>query len=165
MSQNVHKRVQEVAGSTAPEGDAVTDEHQQDFGADPFEVRETDHYVAEYVSGFVDKWDELIDWKKRYQSEGNFFVDQLKSRGVEKVLDVAAGTGFHSVRLLQEGFETVSADGSAEMLAKAFTNGRTFGGHILRVVNADWRWLNRDVHGEYDAIKIGRATCRERGQN
>jgi len=152
MSQNVHKRVQEVAGSTAPEEDAGTNGHQQDFGADPFDVRETDHYVAEYVSGFVDKWDELIDWKKRYQSEGNFFVDQLKSRGVEKVLDVAAGTGFHSVRLLQEGFETVSADGSAEMLAKAFTNGRTFGGHILRVVNADWRWLNRDVHGEYDAI-------------
>lgn len=71
---------------------------------------------------------------------------------MRSVLDVATGTGFHSVRLLEEGFETVSADGSPEMLARAFQNGRTFGGHILRVVNADWRWLNRDVHGEYDAI-------------
>jgi sarcosine/dimethylglycine N-methyltransferase len=124
----------------------------QDFGDKPLEVRETDHYVAEYVTSFVQKWDDLIDWKKRAASEGSFFIDQLKARGVRKVLDVATGTGFHSVRLLEEGFETVSADGSPEMLAKAFANGLAYGGHILRVVNADWRWLNRDVHGEYDAI-------------
>ncbi|MFD0802343.1 methyltransferase domain-containing protein [Streptomonospora algeriensis] len=104
------------------------------------------------MTGFVDKWDELIDWKKRWVSEGDFFVEQLKDRGVEKVLDAATGTGFHSVRLLEEGFETVSADGSAEMLAKAFSNGQSYGGHILRVVQADWRYLNRDVHGTYDAI-------------
>src|SRR5690606_35134166 len=76
----------------------------------------------------------------------------LKARGVKSVLDVATGTGFHSVRLLEEGFETVSADGSPQMLAKAFSNGLAYGGHILRVVNADWRYLNRDVHGQYDAI-------------
>lgn len=121
-------------------------------GANPLDVRATDHYTAEYVTGFVEKWDELIDWGRRYESEGTFFVDQLRSRGVRKVLDVATGTGFHSVRLLEAGFETVSADGSAEMLAKAFANGLSRGGHVLRVVNADWRWLNRDVHGEYDAI-------------
>ncbi|MPZ62733.1 MAG: methyltransferase domain-containing protein [Propionibacteriales bacterium] len=124
----------------------------QDFGSNPLEVRETDHYTAEYVTNFVEKWDELIDWKKRYASEGSFFIDQLRKRGVRNVLDVATGTGFHSVRLIEEGFETVSADGSAEMLARAFTNGLAYGGHILRVVKADWRWLNRDVHGEYDAI-------------
>lgn len=46
----------------------------------------------------------------------------------------------------------MSADGSVEMLARAFENGKENGNHILRVVQADWRWLNRDVHGEYDAI-------------
>ncbi|MFW6203671.1 MAG: methyltransferase domain-containing protein [Actinomycetota bacterium] len=132
-------------------GNVQTAVPEQDFGDSPTDVRTTDHYVAEYVEGFVDKWDELIDWKKRYESEGSFFIDQLKARGVKKVLDVATGTGFHSVRLLEEGFETVSADGSPEMLVKAFSNGLKRG-HILRVVNADWRWLNRDVHGEYDAI-------------
>jgi glycine/sarcosine/dimethylglycine N-methyltransferase len=125
---------------------------QQDFGNDPLDVRATDHYTAEYVSGFVAKWDELIDWRKRYENEGSFFVDQLRSRGVRKVLDVATGTGFHSVRLIEEGFEVVSVDGSPEMLAQAFNNALTYGGHILRLVHADWRWLNRDVHGEYDAI-------------
>lgn len=134
-----------------PQGIDLDDHEPQRFGDDPIEVRDTDHYTQEYVKGFVEKWDELIDWKRRYRSEGKFFIDQLKARGVRKVLDVATGTGFHSVRLLEEGFETVSADGSPQMLAKAFENGRMHG-HILRVVHADWRWLNRDVHGEYDAI-------------
>src|SRR5699024_1834387 len=90
---------------------------EQVFGDNPLEVRESDHYTHEYVGGFVDKWDDLIDWKARTESEGRFFIDQLKARGVESVLDAAAGTGFHSVRLLEEGFETVSADGSPQMLA------------------------------------------------
>ncbi len=53
---------------------------------------------------------------------------------------------------LDAGFEVVSANGSAEMLTKAFENGREFGGCILRTVYADWRWLSRDVNGRYDAI-------------
>jgi sarcosine/dimethylglycine N-methyltransferase len=130
----------------------IKGQDQQRFGDDPLAVRDTDHYKAEYVTGFVEKWDELIDWKRRYASEGRFFIEQLKARGVREVLDVATGTGFHSVRLLEEGFDTVSADGSPEMLAKAFANGLAYGGHILRVVHADWRWLNRSVHGTYDAI-------------
>ncbi|MGH8877243.1 MAG: methyltransferase domain-containing protein [Stackebrandtia sp.] len=130
----------------------INTQDRQDFGQDPLTVRDTDHYKDEYVTGFVEKWDDLIDWKARYASEGRFFIDQLKERDVTTVLDVATGTGFHSVRLVEEGFETVSADGSPEMLAKAFANGLDNGGHILRVVHADWRWLNRDVHGTYDAI-------------
>ncbi len=123
----------------------------QTFGSDPLSVRDTDHYQKEYVTGFVDKWDELIDWGARAESEGSFFIDTLRERGAQKVLDVATGTGFHSVRLLEAGFDVVSADGSPEMLAKAFENARRRG-HILRTVQADWRFLNRDVHGEYDAI-------------
>ncbi|MEV0082750.1 methyltransferase domain-containing protein [Saccharopolyspora sp. NPDC050642] len=149
------KSVDDLASSEQPGSQDTADlvaREEQVFGENPLEVRESDHYTYEYVGGFVEKWDELIDWKKRYQSEGSFFIDQLKARGVRSVLDVATGTGFHSVRLLEEGFDAVSADGSPQMLAKAFSNGLTYGGHILRVVHADWRWLNRDVHGEYDAI-------------
>jgi len=124
---------------------------KQDYGSDPVSVRETDHYHAEYIHAFVQKWDALIDWDARIQSEGSFFIDKLKERGCRQVLDVATGTGFHSVRLLEAGFEVVSADGSAEMLSKAFANARSRG-HVLRTVQADWRWLNRDVHQKFDAI-------------
>jgi SAM-dependent methyltransferase len=99
----------------------------------------------------VDKWDQLIDWEARAKSEGRFFIDELKRRGARQILDVATGTGFHSVRLWREGFEVVSADGSPEMLSRAFANGRKHD-LILRTVQADWRWLNRDLHGKFDAV-------------
>lgn len=124
---------------------------KQEFGPNPVKVRESDHYQEEYIKTFVEKWDELIDWKTRAEGEGTFFIDILKEYGAKSVLDVATGTGFHSVSLLKAGFEVVSADGSAEMLARAFENARKEG-FILRTVQADWRCLNRDVHGEYDAI-------------
>src|SRR6056297_1112663 len=135
--------------SSALEG--INDQTEQDFGKDPVEVRESDHYQQEYVEGFVDKWDELIDWDARYESEGDFFIKMLKERGAKRILDVATGTGFHSVRLIEAGFEVCSVDGSAAMLAKAFENGRNRG-HILRTIQADWRWLNQDVHAAYDAV-------------
>jgi len=30
---------------------------EQDYGEDPLAIRETDKYVDEYITGFVDKWD------------------------------------------------------------------------------------------------------------
>jgi len=123
----------------------------QRFGDNPIAVRQTDHYQKEYVFDFVAKWDELIDWDARADGEGSFFVSLLRERGARQVLDVATGTGFHSVRLLDAGFDVVSADGSAEMLYRAFQNGRKHG-HVMRTAHADWRWLNRDIAGRFDAI-------------
>lgn len=123
----------------------------QDFGRDPLKVRDTDQYQKEYIQSFVEKWDELIDWDARAKSEGKFFVEILKAREKEKILDVATGTGFHSVQLLQAGFDVTSADGNSEMLTKAFENARARD-LVLQTVHADWRWLNKDIHGKFDAI-------------
>lgn len=124
---------------------------RQDYGEDPTAIRDTGKYRSEYIKSFVEKWDELIDWEARAESEGDFFIEELRKRGAKKVLDVATGTGFHSVRLRKAGFDVVSADGSPEMLTKAFANGRKHN-MILRTTQADWRWLNRDIHGKYDAV-------------
>ncbi|MBB4286954.1 methyltransferase domain-containing protein [Roseospira goensis] len=124
---------------------------EQDIGDDPIAARDSDLYRGEYVQTFVEKWDELIDWGARAESEGQFFIDMLKARGKTKVLDVACGTGFHSVQLVKAGFDVTSVDGSAAMLAKAFENAKDH--HIiLRTCHADWRTLNRDIHGKFDAI-------------
>lgn len=64
---------------------------------------------------------------------------------------MACRTGFHSVQLLQAGFGMPLADGCAAMVAKAFNNG-TARNLILKTVQADWRWLNRDIQGKFDAI-------------
>jgi SAM-dependent methyltransferase len=123
----------------------------QVYSPDPLSDRETDLYRGEYILDFVGKWDELIDWTARAESEGQFFIDVLRARGKNSVLDVACGTGFHSIRLSEAGFDVTSSDGSAAMLAKAFENGQSRG-RILKVMQADWRWLNKDIHGKYDAI-------------
>jgi SAM-dependent methyltransferase len=123
----------------------------QNYGSDPLAIRETSKYQTEYIQGFVEKWDALIGWQTRAAGEGDFFIQALRERGVKRVLDVATGTGFHSIRLWQAGFDVVSADGSPEMLAKAFENGRRHD-LILRTVQSDWRWLNQAVHGEFDAV-------------
>jgi glycine/sarcosine N-methyltransferase len=130
---------------------ALASKSAQNFGDDPLAVRETDHYQQEYVEAFVDKWDALIDWKRRAKSEGEFFIETLRQHGAKKVLDVATGTGFHSVLLSRAGFEVTSVDGSEEMLAKAFENARNHG-QMLRTIHSDWRWLNRQVHDLYDAV-------------
>lgn len=141
-----------MTNSTASNDSADIIAHpDQAFGEDPTAVRDTSHYADEYVGGFVEKWDDLIDWNARFASEGPFFKDLLKKHNVKSVLDVAAGTGFHSVRMLKEGFYTVSADGSAEMLTKAFENGKQHG-ELLQIVQADWRWLNRDIHQLFDCV-------------
>ncbi len=123
----------------------------QRYSDDPLKDRDTGHYQAEYVKTFVEKWDELIDWDARAAAEGDFFIDVLRSRGKHKVLDVACGTGFHSVRLLQAGFDVTSVDGNAAMLNQAFENARDRD-LILKLTHADWRWLNKDIQGKYDAI-------------
>ncbi len=124
---------------------------QQRFGDDPLKVRETDHYQEEYVHAFVERWDELIDWDGRANSEGDFFIQELRKHNAKFVLDVATGTGFHSVQLMRAGFHVASVDGSPQMLAKAFQNARDRG-LLLSTMHSDWRWLSRDLNGRYDAI-------------
>lgn len=114
-------------------------------------IKKTDYYHEQYIEEFVDKWDELIDWDARSQGEGDFFIRELKKRGVKKVLDAATGTGYHSVQLLKNKFKVHSADGNLNMLYKAFNNAHDHG-YILRTIHADWRWLNKDVHEKYDAV-------------
>ena len=113
--------------------------------------RHSSLYRKQYHDDFVDKWDELIDWDGRSKGEGDFFVRELQKRGAKKVLDVATGTGFHSVQLLKAGFEVHSADGQANMLERAFYNARRQN-LILRTIHADWRQLSNNIHEKYDAI-------------
>jgi glycine/sarcosine N-methyltransferase len=124
----------------------------QSYGENPEDVRNTSKYQEEYVKNFVERWDELIDWDARAEGEGRFFIEKLKQLEKINILDVATGTGFHSVQLLKAGFNVTSADGNAQMLVKAFDNAKQHG-FVMRTVHSDWRWLNRDVQDQlFDAV-------------
>ena len=61
-------------------------------------------FINEYTSEFVDRWDELIDWDKRRAAENGFFESVLNNNGARTVLDIACGTGYHTVNLYLNGF-------------------------------------------------------------
>lgn len=113
--------------------------------------RQSSFYQKQYEDDFVSKWDDLINWEGRTQGEGDFFIRELANRNVKKVLDAATGTGYHSVRLINKGFEVHSADGKDNMLERAFYNARQRG-LILRTIHSDWRKITHNIHETYDAV-------------
>ena len=112
----------------------------------------SDKFQNEYKPGFVDKWDDLIDWDRRADGESGFFASLLRKHGCERILDAACGTGFHSVTLARAGFDVVAADGHEEMLDKTQRNAKDHGVDLAGYHHADWRSLTDDVPGTYDAV-------------
>ncbi|MFE3742840.1 class I SAM-dependent methyltransferase [Streptomyces sp. NPDC059134] len=110
-----------------------------------------DDFEGQYIPTLVDLWDQLIDWERRRASERDFFVDLLNDAGARRVLDVATGTGYHSVTLAQRGFDVTAADGSAQMIERTRRNAERHG-QSFEVLQADWRGLRRHIDGRYDAI-------------
>ena len=53
---------------------------------------------------------------KRCIAENGRITNILKEKNCSKILDVATGTGFHSLNLIRDGFNVVSIDGSINML-------------------------------------------------
>ena len=112
-----------------------------------------DLYKEQYSPEFAGRWDELIDWQRRAEAENNFFRDILKAHGVERVLDIACGTGYHAVTLRAEGFQVTAADGAPSMLDRTGENARRFGIDDLRIVEAEWTRLGEAFGGEeFDAV-------------
>ncbi|MCX6778314.1 MAG: class I SAM-dependent methyltransferase [Candidatus Micrarchaeota archaeon] len=72
-------------------------------------------------------WDNYVDWGSRRSAENGFFTKLLVSHGISRgarILDMAAGTGFHSIGLAREGFKVTACDGSPHMLNVLRDNAR-----------------------------------------
>jgi SAM-dependent methyltransferase len=114
-----------------------------------------DLYQEEYTHDFVNRWDELINWKARWESEQGFFQEVLRHYDAARVLDAACGTGFHTVMLARDGFNVVGADGSAEMVRKAKENSQRAGVKDLPVVEAEWtKMTDAFPNQKFDAIVL-----------
>jgi len=64
-------------------------------------------------------YDDAIDWKARLAREMPFLISRLGSLKGKRVLDLACGTGRHSVALALEGVEVVGIDNSEVMIRRA----------------------------------------------
>src|SRR3954469_6236864 len=67
-----------------------------------------------YVSAFADTAD--MAWTDRTEAEVERAMRMLRPAGGERVLDLACGSGRHSLELKRKGFGVVGADISPELL-------------------------------------------------
>jgi SAM-dependent methyltransferase len=66
-------------------------------------------------------YDSSIDWQARLEREIPFVLKCLPASRRARVLDMACGSGRHSIALAQRGFEVVGFDNSVEMIRIART--------------------------------------------
>ncbi|MHA1935949.1 MAG: class I SAM-dependent methyltransferase, partial [Candidatus Thorarchaeota archaeon] len=64
-------------------------------------------------------YDNSIDWDSRLKRELPFLLESLPTTGQRRVLDMACGSGRHSVALSSEGAQVIGFDSSPQMIASA----------------------------------------------
>jgi len=67
-------------------------------------------------------YDDAIDWKARLAREIPFLMSRLGGSRGKRVLDLACGTGRHSVALAREGVGVIGIDTSEVMISRAKDN-------------------------------------------
>ncbi len=67
-------------------------------------------------------YDDAIDWDARLSREMPFIVSRLGNPKGKRVLDLACGTGRHSVALAREGADVIGIDNSEVMISRAKEN-------------------------------------------
>ncbi|HEV7483644.1 MAG TPA: class I SAM-dependent methyltransferase [Solirubrobacterales bacterium] len=100
-----------------------------------------------YVSAFADTAD--MAWTDRTEAEVQRAMRMLRPQGGERVLDLACGSGRHSLELKRQGFDAVGADISPELLEIARSDAEKEGLEVS-FVEADLRELDFDA--EFDIV-------------
>lgn len=100
-----------------------------------------------YVEAFANTAD--MAWTDRTEQEVERAMRMLKPEGGERVLDLACGSGRHSLELRRQGFEAVGADISPELLEIARRDAEKEGLEVS-FVEADMRELDFDA--EFDIV-------------
>ena len=102
-----------------------------------------DTYKREYTREFVSRWDRLIGWNSRAEGENGFFERLLRRHDCREVADIAAGTGFHAIRLAVAGFAVTASDGAETMIRQTERNADEMGVALDGTQVADWRELDK----------------------
>ncbi|HEY9567671.1 MAG TPA: class I SAM-dependent methyltransferase [Thalassobaculum sp.] len=102
-----------------------------------------DTYKREYTREFVSRWDRLIGWNSRAEGENGFFERLLRRHDCREVADIAAGTGFHAIRLADAGFAVTASDGAETMIQQTERNADEMGVALAGTQVADWRELDK----------------------
>lgn len=89
-------------------------------------------------------------WTERTESEVNRALNMLRPEGGERILDLACGSGRHSIELARRGFSVVGSDISAELIEIANRDAAAEPDLEVSFVEGDLREL--DFEAEFDLV-------------
>ena len=105
---------------------------------------------GEFYDRLARAFDVMTDWESRLARELPFIEEVLGRQKAKRVLDVACGTGWHSIALARRGYEAAGCDASPEMIVRAKENAAE-AGVTVRFETADFTQL--DVFAQpFDAV-------------
>ncbi len=107
--------------------------------------------MDQFSGDFASHWDELVGWEKRSAADTSFLLSLIHKFDCKNVLDVALGTGFHSIKLLDAGLKVKSVDISPAMIEVAKKNAAR-NTVQLDVICADWIDLSKRVSEKFDCV-------------
>jgi len=94
--------------------------------------------------------DLMVSWGKRFENEAPFFNKLFKENRVKKVLDLACGTGHHSIYFAQSGYTVTGADKSKEMIRLAKRNSKGISGG--KFINTGFLDIYPRLKDRFDAV-------------
>lgn len=105
----------------------------------------------DFYANIAETYDEMTRFDERLQSEKAVLQKWVDRYQIQSAMDVACGTGLHSILLSGMGVRTVGADISDEMLQKAKLHAADMGVKV-RWVQSSLQELRQNIKGEFDAV-------------
>lgn len=104
-----------------------------------------------FYEEIVSEYDSMTRFQERMQRETDMLKNWIERYQFHSAVDVACGTGIHAILLAQLGIQTVGADISEAMLAKAKTHAREC--HVqIPWIQTSMEHARQHIEGQYDAV-------------
>jgi len=105
---------------------------------------------SEFYDLLSSDFDLMVSWEKRLKNEAPFFKKIFEKNRVKKILDLACGTGHHSVYFAKSGYEVLGIDKSEEMIRIAKEKSKGVCG--VKFLRSDFSDIYPKLKERYDAV-------------
>ncbi|MEQ8220954.1 MAG: class I SAM-dependent methyltransferase [Candidatus Eremiobacterota bacterium] len=105
----------------------------------------------EFYENLENHYDRMTRFNERIKTEKSVLQKWVEKYKFQSVLDVACGTGLHSILLAQMGIKTTGVDISEAMLKQARLHGKEFEGEVTWILSS-MEELKSNLREKYDAI-------------
>ncbi len=104
-----------------------------------------------FYENLENHYDRMTRFKERIKTEKSVLAKWVERYKFQSALDVACGTGLHSILLAQMGIKTTGVDISENMLKQAAIHGKELGGEVTWLLSS-MEELKSKVQERYDSI-------------